>query len=350
VTTTTTGPIARSSAHEAPVRVALVGSGRIGQVHAASVARSDAAVLQVVADPFVDGARALTDRLGGRASADALEAVGDDDVDAVIIASSTPTHVDLIAACLDAGKPVLCEKPIDLDIARVDGLRERARAASVPVALGFNRRFDPHFVDLHRRVTAGQIGPLEQLTITSRDPEPAPASYIAVSGGIFRDMTIHDFDTARWFVPDVVAVTAVGLNHFSDEIRDLGDYDAAVTTLLGAGGQSVTILNSRHCAAGHDQRMEAAGPEGLLSVGNPTGSLVRSSTARSSDAGAPFQRFFLERYSQAYAAELEAFLVAVRGGEMVNPGFEDGRAALVLADAALTSAREGRTVTVDLSA
>lgn len=336
-----------------PVRIALVGSGRIGQVHAASIHRSEGAVLQVVADPFVAGAQTVVERFGGpstRATTDALEAITAADVDAVVVASPTSTHVDLIAACLDAGRPVLCEKPIDLDIARVDGLRERAAASSVPVALGFNRRFDPHFAELHRRVAAGEIGPLEQLTITSRDPAPAPEDYIAVSGGIFRDMTIHDFDTARWFVPDVVAVTAVGLRQFSEVIAKHDDYDGAVVTLVGAGGQSVTITNSRHCAAGYDQRLEATGPLGTLSVGNVTDTLVRSSTGSSGDSGAPFQTFFLERYAQAYAAELEAFLAAVRGGELSGPGFEDGRAALVLADAAGVSAREGRTVRVDLSA
>jgi len=334
-----------------PVRIALIGSGRIGQVHALSIHRAEGAVLQVVADPFVSGAEQVVARFGGRATTDALEAITADDVDAVVVASPTPTHVDLIAACLDAGKPVLCEKPIDLDITRVDGLRARAASASsVPVALGFNRRFDPHFAELHRRVTAGEVGPLEQLTITSRDPAPAPEDYIKVSGGIFRDMTIHDFDTARWFVPDVVAVTAVGLRQFSDVIAKHDDFDGAIVTLVGAGGQSVTITNSRHCAAGYDQRLEATGPLGTLSVGNVTDTLVRSSNGTSGDSGAPFQTFFLERYSQAYSAELEAFLVAVRGGEMTSPGYEDGRAALLLADAAGVSAREGRTVRVDLTA
>lgn len=338
------------TSQDQPVRIALIGSGRIGQVHAANVARAPGAALQVVADPVLAGAQALTTRHGGRTVAEALEAVHADDVDAVVIASPTPTHVDLIGACLDAGRPVLCEKPIDLDIARVDGLRSRARDAAVPVALGFNRRFDPHFAELHRRVTAGEVGPLEQLVITSRDPEPAPADYLRVSGGIFRDMTIHDLDTARWFVPDTTAVTAVGLRQFSDVIAGLDDYDGAVVTLQGARGQSVTIINSRHCAAGYDQRLEATGPLGTLSVGNVTDTLVRSSTAASSDAGTAFQRHFLERYRRAYAAELEAFLDAVRGAPMACPGFEDGRAALLLADAADTSAREGRTVEVDLTA
>ncbi|WP_432562424.1 Gfo/Idh/MocA family protein [Kineococcus sp. SYSU DK003] len=330
-----------------PVRFALIGTGRIGQVHAASIHRSEDAVLAVAADAVLAGAQRTVGQHGGRATADPFEAIAADDVDAVVIASPTPTHVDLIAACLDAGKPVLCEKPIDLDITRVDAIRERA--ARGRVVLGFNRRFDPHFAELRRRVQAGEIGRLEHLAITSRDPEPPPAEYVAVSGGIFRDMAIHDFDTARSFVPEVVAVTAVGLRQFDAGIAGQDDFDAAVTTLVGAGGESITITNSRHSAYGYDQRLEAFGPGGALEVGNVTPTLVRASSAASSSTGEPYRRFFLERYREAYELELAAFVATVRGEDAGSPGFEDGRAALLLADAAEVSAREGRTVAVDLS-
>ncbi|GAA0317784.1 Gfo/Idh/MocA family protein [Kineococcus aurantiacus] len=335
-----------------PVRFALLGTGRIGQVHAASIHRSEDAVLTVAADAVAAGAERTAARYGGRATTDPFAAIAADDVDAVVIASPTPTHVELLTAALDAGKAVLCEKPIDLDITRVDAVRDRARTAPRPVVLGFNRRFDPHFAELRRRVAAGEVGRLEHLAITSRDPEPPPAEYVAVSGGIFRDMTIHDFDTARWFVPDVVSVTAVGLRQFSDGIAAAGDFDAAVVTLVGAGGESVTITNSRHSACGYDQRVEAFGPGGLLEVGNVTPTLVRASTATSSATGEPYRRFFLERYRDAYELELAAFIATVRGEDTSSnpsPGFEDGRAALLLADAAELSAREGRTVPVDLT-
>ena len=281
---------------------------------------------------------------------DPAEVLDSGDVDAIIIASPTPTHVDLISAAIDAGIPVLCEKPIDLDIARVDALREKARTASVPVILGFNRRFDPHFAELHRRVVRGDIGRLEQLTITSRDPEPAPAAYIAVSGGIFRDMTIHDFDIARFFVPDIVEVTARGAQQFSTVIAEAGDYDAVVVTLRGAGGELITITNSRHCAYGYDQRIEAFGSSGLLQVGNIGPTVVRAFGAESVEAGAPYHTFFLERYAEAYRLELAAFVEAIHGRPSTSPGFEDGRAALVLADAAVRSAAEGVSVDVDLNA
>ncbi|ABS01766.1 Gfo/Idh/MocA family oxidoreductase [Kineococcus radiotolerans] len=335
-----------------PVRFALIGTGRIGQVHAANVHASPDAVLQVVCDTLLAGAERTTAAFGGRATSDPLAAIRADDVDAVVVASPTPTHVDLVAACLDAGVPVLCEKPIDLDLARVDAIRDRARAATSPVVLGFNRRFDPHFAELRRRVAAGEIGRLEHLAITSRDPEPPPADYVPLSGGIFRDMAIHDLDTARSFVPDVVAVTAVGLRQFDAGIAGHGDFDAAVTTLVGAGGESIVITNSRHSAYGYDQRLEAFGPGGMLEVGNVTPTLVRSSTGSASSTGEPYRRFFLERYREAYELELAAFVATVRGEDTTaspSPGFEDGRAALVLADACETSAREGRTVAVDLS-
>ena len=333
----------------APIRIALIGTGRIGQVHAASVHRSEDAVLQVVCDTSPAGAEATAARYGGRVTTDPLEAIRAADVDAVVIASPTPTHVDLLEAAMGAGVAALCEKPIDLDITRVDAVRERAREAAAPIVLGFNRRFDPHFAELRRRVAAGEIGRLEHLAITSRDPEPPPAGYVTVSGGIFRDMTIHDFDTARSFVPDIVAVTAVGLRQFSAGIAEAGDHDAAVTTLRGAGGESVVITNSRHSAYGYDQRLEAFGADGLLQVGNVSPTVVRSSTAALGDGGEPFRRFFLERYRDAYELELAAFIATVRGEDTGSPGFEDGRAALLLADAAEVSAREGRTVEVDLS-
>ncbi|GAA4194185.1 inositol 2-dehydrogenase [Microbacterium oryzae] len=333
------------------LRFGLIGTGRIGQVHAASVAAIPGTELSWVADPFIDGAAETARRYGGaNVTADPLEAIRSGEVDGVIIASPTPTHVDLIDAAIDAGVPVLCEKPIDLDIVRVDALREKAASSSTPVVLGFNRRFDPHFADLRRRVADGEIGALEQLSITSRDPEAPPAAYIAVSGGIFRDMTIHDFDMARFFVPDIVEVTARGARQFDAAIAAAGDYDAVVVTLRGAGGELITITNSRHSAYGYDQRIEAFGPQGLLQVGNIPATQVRAYTGAQVEGLAPYRRFFLERYADAYRLELEAFADLIRGGEDRSPGFEDGRAALVLADAAVRSAAEGVSVAVDLSA
>jgi myo-inositol 2-dehydrogenase/D-chiro-inositol 1-dehydrogenase len=320
-------------------------------VHAASVAALPGVSLDWVADPFIDGATRTAEAYGvPNVTADPLEVISSGSVDGVIIAAPTPTHVGLIEASIDAGVPVLCEKPIDLDIARVDALRAKAEATSTPVQIGFNRRFDPHFAELRRRVAAGEIGALEQLAITSRDPEPPAAEYVAVSGGIFRDMTIHDFDMARFFVPDIVEVTARGARQFDSAIAAAGDYDAVVVTLRGANDELITITNSRHSSYGYDQRIEAFGAGGLLQVSNIPVTNVRAFTGTSVEGLAPYRNFFLERYADAYRLELEAFAEWIRGGMANAPGFDDGRAALVLADAAVRSAAEGVSVAVDLRA
>lgn len=341
-------PDERDTVTASPLRFGLIGTGRIGQVHAVNIAASPDTALAWVADPVLDGAHRVAERFGGRATASATELIGSGEVDAVVIASPTPTHIDLIAACLDAGIPALCEKPIDLDLARVDALRPRVAASGVPVALGFNRRFDPAFAEVHARVAAGEIGALEQLTIISRDPAAPPAAYIGVSGGIFRDMTIHDFDMARFFLPDIVEVTATGTSTFDAGAREHGDLDTAVTVLRSSTGAIVTIVNSRHSASGYDQRLEAFGSLGSLQVANAGTSLVSASNATQVEARPPYQDFFLERYALSYAAELAAFVQTVRGEPSASSTFEDGRAALVLADAAQRSIDERAVVAVSL--
>jgi myo-inositol 2-dehydrogenase/D-chiro-inositol 1-dehydrogenase len=314
-----------------------------------SLATLDEATLSWVCDPFIEGAKQPAAEFGGRVTDDPDEVFASGEIDAVIVASPTATHLGLVEKAIDANVPVLCEKPIDLDIARVDALREKAAASDVPVALGFNKRFDRHFVELKRRVAAEEIGALEQLVITSRDPGEPPAAYLQQSGGIFRDMTIHDLDMARYFIPDIAEVSAHGANVFSDNIHQANDFDSTVVTLRGSKDELITILNSRHSAYGYDQRIEAFGSAGLLQVGNKNDSLVRHWGARSVESIGPYQNFFLERYAEAYRLEVAEFLRAVRGLPSRSPGFEDGRAALILADAAEKSARTGAAVAVDLT-
>ncbi|PTL72389.1 inositol 2-dehydrogenase [Rathayibacter caricis DSM 15933] len=331
-----------------PLRFGLIGTGRIGQVHAANIAADPDASLSWVCDPFVDGANAVSARYGGTVTTDAAEMFASGGIDAVLIASPTATHVDLLEAAIEAGIPALCEKPIDLDIARVDALLPRVESSGVPIALGFNRRFDPAFAEARARVAAGEIGELEQLSIISRDPAAPPAAYIGVSGGIFRDMTIHDFDMARFFLPDIVEVTATGTTTFDPGAREHGDFDTAMVTLRSSSGALVSITNSRHSAVGYDQRIEAFGANGSLQVSNSLTSLVSLSTASSVEAKPPYQDFFLERYSAAYVAELRAFIRLARGEESTSPTFADGRAALILADAAARSAVERVSVAVEV--
>ena len=328
------------------LRLALFGSGRIGQVHARNIASHPDIDLVLIADPFIDGARRLADSTGARAVQDPEEVFADTSLDGVIIGSPTSTHVDLISRSVAHGLAVLCEKPIDLDIDTVLACREQIKDSSVPIMLGFNRRFDPSFAAVRTRVAAGEIGKLEQLTITSRDPEPAPRDYIAGSGGIFRDMTIHDLDMARSFIPNIVEVTAVASNVFSQEIEELNDFDSAVVTLRGSEGELITIMNSRHCAFGYDQRLEAFGAGGMLSAANVAPTTVRKSGATGTEEADAYLPFFLERYPQAYYAELDAFAHSIRTGAPTSPNFADGVSALILANAAAESAITGKTVSV----
>jgi myo-inositol 2-dehydrogenase/D-chiro-inositol 1-dehydrogenase len=302
----------------------------------------------MVADVFIEGAKKAADKYGAEATDDPMRLFDRTKVDAVIVASPTSTHVDLIDAAIDAGMPVLCEKPIDLDISRVDKLREKAAGASIPIVLGFNRRFDPHFNSVHKRVQAGEIGRLEQLILISRDPAPASNEYLSVSGGIFRDMTIHDFDMARFFVPKIVSVTATGFNQFSKDIKEMGDYDATSISLRGADDELVLITNSRHAIYGFDQRMEAFGDKGMLRVENLTNTNVRLYTEHNAEVKEPYQNFFLERYMDSYRLELVEFIKKVNGQASNSPTFEDGRSALVIANAALESAQTGKTVAVQV--
>jgi myo-inositol 2-dehydrogenase/D-chiro-inositol 1-dehydrogenase len=328
------------------LRFGLFGAGRIGRVHADSLAAHPRAELATVYDPIEPAAREVAGRYGAKATGDAGAILGDPGIGAVIIASPTPTHVELLTASVRAGKAVLCEKPIDLDLARVDACWAEIRDRDATIMVGFNRRFDPTFTEVHARVAAGEIGRLEEVLITSRDPAPAPAAYIASSGGIFRDMTIHDFDMARYFLGEVVEVQAMGANLIEPYIAEAGDVDSAVVTLRGAGGELGQIVNSRRCAFGYDQRLEAFGAGGMLTAGNQTATSVRRSGSSGTETAPPYLNFFLDRYAQAYRAELDHLVSCVEQGLAPSPGFADGRAALVLADAAGESLKTGRAVRI----
>ena len=326
------------------IRFALFGCGRIGRVHADSIDVHPQAQLALVYDPIESAAHNVAERYGSAVAASVDAAIDDPSVDAVVIASATPTHVDLLTRAVRAGKAVLCEKPIDLDLARVDRCWTEIAARNPTVLVGFNRRFDPSFREVRDRIAAGEIGRLEQLTIVSRDPAPAPREYIAASGGLFRDMTIHDFDLVRFFLGEVLEVYATGTNVVADYIAELGDIDSAVVVLRGADGTLCHITNSRHSAFGYDQRLEAFGSDGMLSVGNQHPSSVRLSNADQTEAAREYLNFFLDRYATAYRAELDHLITAIKQGAQPSPGFADGREALALADAAVESLRTGQMV------
>ncbi|TCO69415.1 inositol 2-dehydrogenase [Rhodovulum euryhalinum] len=327
------------------VRIAVLGAGRIGQVHAAAIASVPGATLVAVADPVAEVARAVADR-HGCAVRIIDEIAAADDIDAVAICTPTDTHADLIERFARTGKAVFCEKPVDLSVDRVKACLKVVEETGTTLMVGFNRRFDPDFRALKAAIDAGRIGTVEMVAITSRDPGPPPHAYIERSGGIFRDMTIHDFDIARWLLDEPVeTVFAQGSVLVDPKIGELGDYDSANVILVTAGGRQATISNSRRAAYGYDQRIEVLGSEGAVAAENPHAARIEVATA-TGYARPPLLNFFMDRYTAAYAAEIAAFVACIRDGTPPPTTGEDGLMALALAEAALVSAREGRAVKV----
>jgi myo-inositol 2-dehydrogenase/D-chiro-inositol 1-dehydrogenase len=300
-----------------------------------------------VFDVASDVARQTASELGVKAAGSVDEVLSDGGVRAVLIASPTDTHVSLIGAAVKAGKAVLCEKPIDLDLERARaGWREIAAQRPL-VMLGFNRRFDPSFRTLRDRLHSGEIGKLELAVITSRDPAPPSAAYIKASGGLMRDMTIHDFDMARYLAGEIVEVHAFGANVVDPEIGRLGDIDTCIISLKAKSGALLQINNSRRCAYGYDQRIEVFGSGGMLQAGNQRATTVESWSSERTEGRDVLLNFFIERYRQAYDLEVDAFVSALESASPMSPGYEDGIAALSLANAAEQSLRSGgKTVQV----
>ena len=318
--------------------IALIGAGRIGRIHAHNAARHPRLSLAAIVDPQDGAARALAGECDSRVSS--LDAVlADPAIAGVVIASSTDTHLDYSLRAVEAGKAVFCEKPVDLDLARA-----RSAAATMGGArmlLGFNRRFDPHFLALKARLDSGAIGELESLQITSNDPAPPPPAYVAVSGGLFKDMAIHDFDMARWLLgEEPVEVFARGSCLVDPEIGRLGDVDTARTLLRTASGRLCVIANSRRSGFGYDQRIEAYASRGMVRADNVVETTVETWTEHGAAADR-FRNFFLDRYAEAYRSEMDHF-VDVLDGAAPSVGYADGVAALALAEAAAESARSGR--------
>ncbi|WP_187430866.1 Inositol 2-dehydrogenase [Roseobacter fucihabitans] len=327
------------------LNIGILGCGRIGQVHARSISQIDAARVTAVADAFVEPAEALAANTGAQVlSPEAL--IASADVDAVIIGTPTDTHFDLIHAAAQAGKAIFCEKPVDMSADRIRTCMAMVEAAGVPFMTAFNRRFDPNFAALHARIMQGDIGDVEIVTILSRDPAPPPLSYIKSSGGIFRDMMIHDLDMARFLLgAEPVSVYAVGAALVDPDIGVVGDVDTAAVTLSTACGKICQISNSRRATYGYDQRIEVHGSKGLLRAENMLENTVEIATHHGFQK-APAQHFFLERYAAAYRAELGHFVKSVAAGEPILPGIRDGLHAQVLADAAAQSLAENTVIKI----
>ena len=325
------------------MEVALFGAGRIGKIHAGNVVRQAGVKLRYVID--VDGAAAAALAAQHNASVASVEtALADPSVGAVVIGSSTDTHADLIMRAAAAGKAIFCEKPVDLAVERARTCADAVKRAGVTCMIGFQRRFDPTFAALKERLVAGEIGEPEMLVVTSRDPGAPPVEYLKRSGGIFRDMLIHDFDIFRWILDDDAATLyATGSVLTDPAVGTVGDVDSTAVTIRTKRGRLAQINTSRRAAYGYDQRFEVLGSKGMLQAGNHKPTEVVSATAASVGQDKP-EHFFLERYRAAYALEMADFFAAVANGRAVRTSIQDGVKALELADAATTSWREQRIV------
>jgi myo-inositol 2-dehydrogenase/D-chiro-inositol 1-dehydrogenase len=325
------------------LRIAVLGAGRIGRIHGHNIAASSRAKLVGVADADVSAATALAQEAGAKVAGieDLMIAA---DVDAVFVCSPTDTHADLTERAVRAGKAVFCEKPVDLSAERIRACLKIVEDTGRPLMVGFNRRFDPNFAELKRRVDRGDVGSVELVTILSRDPGPPPLDYVKRSGGLFRDMMIHDLDMARFLLgEDPTEVYAVGSALVDPAIGEAGDVDTAAVLLKTESGKICQISNSRRATYGYDQRIEVHGSKGLVRANNVALTTVESA----SEAGFrtdPVLPFFLERYAAAYRAELDHFIDAVARKQPPAPSGLDGLKAQLLADAATEAARRGTAV------
>lgn len=329
------------------LKIGIIGAGRIGRVHTESIMRYVAgATVKSVADPYMTEETASWAKSMGveKVGKDYREILADPEIDAVLICSSTDTHSPISLEAIAAGKHIFCEKPVDHDLGKIKAVMEALEGSDVKYQVGFNRRFDHNFAAAREAVADGKIGDLAVLKITSRDPGAPPVSYIKVSGGIFLDMTIHDFDMVRFVSGDEVEeVYAAGGVTVDPAIGEAGDIDTAVITLRLRSGAIAVIDNCRRASYGYDQRLEAFGSKGQVAIANDTQSSAVVSDANGVTAEKPLH-FFLERYMQAYASEVAAFVDAVANDKPVPVGIEAGLQSVLIGIAAKRSIELNRPV------
>ena len=329
------------------IRFALFGAGKIGRMHAANLAGHKKAELCWVYDINQATGDEVAATFGARSCNSTEEPLSDPEVNAVLIATSTDTHASLIVESAKAGKAVFCEKPIDISLEKVNRCSDQIKNCDVPIQIGFNRRFDPSHRKVAQAVQNGEIGTLEHVIITSRDPEPPPKEYYLVAGGMLRDMTIHDFDLARFVLnEEVKKVTALTATLFDPVAREIGEIDSAMILMQTESGKLCHINNSRHASYGYDQRLEAHGSKGMIRSENHEQTTVERFNEQGSSWRDPLPFFFIERYRQAFLDQLDAFIEALESNKPTQVNFEDGRKALILANAAYESIESGTTVEV----
>jgi myo-inositol 2-dehydrogenase/D-chiro-inositol 1-dehydrogenase len=328
-------------------KIGIIGFGRIGRIHFTTVKKLKNVEIVAVADPFADKMTDVFDQYGvEHYSDDFNEIINNPDIDTVFICSPTDTHAKIAMASAKAGKDIFCEKPIDLDVKRVEEVLAEVKKAGVAFQVGFNRRFDPNFVKAKEAVVAGEIGDVHVIKITSRDPEAPPLSYVKSSGGIFVDMTIHDFDMVRFLAgSEPVEVFAVGDALINKEIQQVDDIDTAIITIKFANGAMAVIDNSRQAAYGYDQRVEVFGSQGMVKCENNTPTQTTLFTKDGVVKDKPLY-FFLERYQESFEEELVQFFKALETGQETPVVGQDGLGALLMAIAAKKSLKENRPVSI----
>ncbi|MCH4889819.1 inositol 2-dehydrogenase [Acidaminobacter sp. JC074] len=331
------------------LKVGIIGAGRIGKVHGESITKYvPSAVVKAIADPFLnDQTRAWAKEMGiENVYEDYHKILEDDEIEAVLVCSSTDTHSSISVEAVEAGKHVFCEKPIDHDLDRIDAVLKAVEKAGVKYQVGFNRRFDHNFRAVRQAVKDGVVGEPHIIKITSRDPEAPPAEYVKVSGGLFLDMTIHDFDMVRYLSgSEVVEVHAYGNVLVDPAIGEAGDIDTAIVTMKLENGALAVIDNSREAAYGYDQRAEVFGSKGAVAVSNDSSSTAVISTKDGVKGEKPLY-FFLERYMQSFADELKCFVEAIENDTQVPVNANDGLAPVLIGLAAKKSLLEGRPVKI----
>ena len=333
------------------INFALLGAGRIGKMHAQIISDHPEANLKYVYDLNNEFALQVANDNNAEVANSPKEAVNHKDVNAILIASATPTHTEFLIMANEANKPVLCEKPIDLDINKVNECRDKIAGSSNLIQIGFNRRFDNSHAKVQQAYVNGEIGTLEKIIITSRDPAPPGLDYLNAAGGFFRDTTIHDFDLSRFILGDdpIIEISAFGDNLFDENAKKANDFDTAMFILKSKSGVLIHINNSRRAVYGYDQRLEIFGSKGMMISNNQTPTSVEKYTENSTTSKDPIYNFFIERYEQAYKDQLNQFILSVNSNSKSKVTFEDGRNALILANAAYESHENKKVVIIDFS-
>eukprot|EP00178_Gracilaria_changii_P001831 TRINITY_DN1257_c0_g1_i1.p2 TRINITY_DN1257_c0_g1~~TRINITY_DN1257_c0_g1_i1.p2 ORF type:complete len:388 (+),score=71.31 TRINITY_DN1257_c0_g1_i1:493-1656(+) len=335
--------VVRASASEQPIGVGVIGCGRIGQVHARTISQLNSASLVAVADPFEKFGRMVAEDYSTVWTPDWQDLLTNNDVKGIVIGSPTPFHAEQIIKSAEAGKDIFCEKPISNDLATIDKCLAAVAANGVRLLIGFQRRFDANFIKVREQVASGAIGQLRMFHITSRDPAPPPAQYLANSGGIFLDMTSHDWDMARFITGAEIESVYVTASAFEGAAKEANDVDTAITVLKMSDGSFGTIDNSRRCSYGYDQRIEVFGSKGCINSNNRAPETVLLSNEQGISAGLPYS-FFMDRYAEAYTGAMTAFVNMIKEGTPAPCSGFDGRASIVAAMAAAKSHTEGRAV------